>query len=45
MEQLVQWIRHNTLATAIALMTFAMVVENRQRRRGMQDRSNNLCQD
>jgi hypothetical protein len=45
LKQLVQWIRHNTLATAIALMTFAMVVENRQRRRGIQNRSSNLCQD
>lgn len=45
LEQLPIWIRHNSLATAIALMTFAMVIENRQRRRGVQNRSNNLCQD
>jgi Mg-chelatase subunit ChlD len=45
LEQLAIWIRHNSLTTAIALMTFAMVIENRQRRRGVQNRSNNLCQD
>lgn len=45
LEQLVQWIRHNTLATAIVLMCFAMVMESRPRRRGIQDRRGKLCKD